>query len=113
MTALLDESVPFRLSRKLAERGCMVAGFPNDWKGLKNGELLQRLREREIACLVTCDKNLRYQQRIAASGIGLVVLPRQRFGDLMPFLDSIVEAVASVRPGNVLTVTPDGKISSD
>lgn len=112
MSVLLDESVPARMAKALAERGCGVAPFPNDWKGLRNGVLLRRLQERRIACLITCDKNLRYQQTIAASTIGLVVLPRQRFGDLVPVISTIAEAVSKAGPGEVLIVNMDATISS-
>jgi hypothetical protein len=112
VTVLLDESVPVRLAKALAALGCDASPFPKDWKGLKNGELLRRLRERGIGCLISCDKNLRYQQTIGTSGISLVVLPSQRFGDLAPFVPVIVEAASRARPGVVLIVNLDATISN-
>lgn len=111
MIAQLDESVPARLAKALAAKGYRVLRFPNDWKGLKNGALLAKLRDQGRACLVTCDKNLEYQQSIASTGIALVVLPRQRFGDLAPLVESIALAIGSASPGEALLVGLDGNIS--
>ncbi|MFN3548802.1 MAG: hypothetical protein ACK4U0_15055 [Mesorhizobium sp.] len=112
MRALLDESVPIRLAKALAGRGCQVSPFPTNWKGLKNGELLRHLREQNVVCLITCDKNLRFQQAVARSGVGLVVLPRQRFGDLEPLLETIAAATTSATAGTVKIVNIDGTTSS-
>lgn len=111
MIAQIDESVPVRLVRALGVVGCRALRFPNEWKGLKNGELLDRLRGRGSRCLITCDKNIRYQQTIAGTGLALVVLPRQRFGDLLPLTAVIAEAVAQAGPGEVVSISPDGTIS--
>lgn len=112
MSAYLDESVPIRLAKALAVWGCHVYPFPTDWKGLKNGELLRRLREENVSCLITCDKNLRCQQAVARSGVGLVVLPRQRFGDLGPILEIVAVATTSAKAGTVRCVSIDGTTST-
>jgi hypothetical protein len=109
----LDESVPVRLSKALASVGCRVLKFPNKWKGLKNGELLARLRQNGSSCLVTCDKNLQFQQAIAKSGLAIAVLPRQRFGDLMPLVRAIAAAIRAATPGDVLTIASDGRFSTE
>lgn len=112
MSAYLDESVPTRLAKALAVWDLEVHPFPTGWKGLKNGELLRRLREENVSCLITCDKNLRYQQAVARSGVGLVVLPRQRFDDLVPLLEIIAAAAISAKAGNVRIVSIDGTAST-
>jgi len=111
VSAYLDESVPVRLARALAVWNCRVEPFPTGWKGLKNGELLRRLREEGVTCLITCDKNPRYQQSVAQSGVGLVVLPRQRFGDLEPLLERIAAATTSAKAGTVQIVSIHGTAS--
>lgn len=111
MTVQLDESVPVRLAQALAGYGCRVRRFPEDWKGLKNGALLARLRDNGIVGLVTCDKNLQHQQTISTSGLALVVLPYQRFGDLQPLLGAISNAIKQAKPGTVVEIGRDGTIS--
>jgi hypothetical protein len=111
VTAQLDESVPVRLAKALAVVGCRVLRFPNDWKGLKNGELLARVRSAGCSCLVTCDKNIRYQQTTSLSGLALVVLPRQRFEDVAPLASAIAMAVEQAQPGEVIAISTEGKLS--
>lgn len=104
MIAQLDESVPARLAKALAAIGCRVLRFPNASKGLKNGELLEKLRQTGVECLITCDKNLQYQQSVSNSGIALVVLPMQRFDDLAPLAASIAKAVDTAIPRETISV---------
>lgn len=110
MIVQLDESVPARVATALARHGCRALRFPNDWKGLKNGELLVRLRSSGVDCLVTCDKNIQHQQSIARSGIALIVLPRQRFADLGHLLPSIAQVAASANPGQTISIGFDGTV---
>jgi len=89
----MDEGVPVRLVKALAGIECRVRKFPKEWKGLQNGKLLERIRDAGLDCLITCDKNLSYQQNTTRAGLAIVVLPYQRFEDLGPFLHEIAAAV--------------------
>jgi hypothetical protein len=104
LKAVLDESVPRRLARVLKDQGLDVSTFPRLWKGLKNGQLLARIEEEGFACLVTCDKSMRFQQNLGLAKIGVVVLPAQRFEDLVPIISDIVEALRAVPTGSALAV---------
>jgi hypothetical protein len=106
---ILDESVPRDLVAALAAEGCDVAPFPNGWKGLKNGVLLDRLEAEAFAVLITCDRNKRFQNAIAKREVGLVVLPDQRLIWLLPIARQISEAVASASPGVVIVLDPSGR----
>lgn len=44
------------------------------WAGLKNGPLLRLMREAGVEAFVTTDRNLEYQQNVAAAGFAVVVL---------------------------------------
>ena len=55
--ALLDENLAARLAGSLQELGCDVSSFPNAWKGIQNGPLVERLLDESFACLITADKN--------------------------------------------------------
>jgi hypothetical protein len=108
LKAVLDESVPRRLARVLRDRGLDVSSFPRLWKGLKNGQLLSRIEEAGFTCLVTCDKSMRFQQNLGRTTIGVVVLPAQRFEDLIPIISNIVEALRVVPSGSALAVERAG-----
>ena len=73
MRVLLDESLPRQLARELT--GHEVRTVPQQgWTGLKNGELLRRAVEERFEAFLTADQNLEYQQNLAASGLGVVVM---------------------------------------
>ncbi|MBP0614631.1 hypothetical protein [Jiella mangrovi] len=111
MKALLDESVPKAVARLLGERALDASKFPNDWKGLRNGDLLRRLVEKGYDCLITCDKNLLFQQSTRSLGIGIIVLPSQNVRELQSIGGSIAAAYMQVRPGLPLIIRRDGGIT--
>ncbi|MCQ0987251.1 DUF5615 family PIN-like protein [Jiella marina] len=92
MKALLDEGVPKRLARLLAERGHDVKPFPNRWKGLKNGKLLSVAKDEGFEALITCDKNLLYQQGDRSLSLAVLVLPDQDVTVLEAMIDVLSDA---------------------
>jgi hypothetical protein len=72
MRLLLDESVPSRLRRSLPGHAVRAA-VEMGWSGVKNGKLLS-LAAAEFDVFITVDKNLPYQQNLAALPIAVVVL---------------------------------------
>lgn len=85
MRALLDECVPRRLRRELREISVSTVA-DEGWLGRRNGALLRSLREAGFTHLITVDRNLAFQQNIAVSEVGVVVLhaPTNRIADLRP-----------------------------
>lgn len=105
MTAIFDESVPRDLLPLLHRRGCDVVDFPKAWKGTKNGQLMALIEQAAFECLVTCDKNLPYQQNLSRLKFAIVVLPSPRFEQLKGLVDNIAIAIANSRAGEVSKVT--------
>ena len=84
MRVLLDESIPIDFAREVRELdAATVIGL--GWAGLKNGALL-RQAVGQFAGLVTMDKNLQYQQNLAAHAIAIVLIRARsnRIHDLRP-----------------------------
>jgi hypothetical protein len=55
--------------------------------------------------LLTTDKNMRYQQNLAARKIAVVILGRQQWPGLQPYIHLVVEAVNAAQPGSYLEVS--------
>jgi predicted nuclease of predicted toxin-antitoxin system len=96
MRLLLDESVPARLRRSLpghAVRTVVEMG----WSGVKNGKLLA-LAANDFDAFVTVDKNLPYQQNLAALPIAVVVLDAVsiELSALLSLLPGLEQALASL-----------------
>lgn len=104
MRVLLDESIPIDFARDLQELDAQtVVGL--GWAGLKNGALL-RQAVGQFQVLVTMDKNLQFQQNLAAHAIGVVLIRARsnRIDDLRPLVPQIINAVAASEPGNIRIV---------
>ena len=95
MTIVLDESVPRDLAKVLRLAGCLVAPFPNAWKGTKNGRLLVKVTEAGHDVLLTCDKNMGYQQNLGSIPVLVAVLPTQRLAVLLQHVGDIARILSS------------------
>jgi predicted nuclease of predicted toxin-antitoxin system len=105
MRVLLDECLPRGLKRHLSPHA--VTTVPEaGWAGKKNGELL-RVVAGTTDVFVTIDANLAYQQNVKGLSFAVIVLSAQsnRRADLLPLVPSIVAALASAHPGDMLRVT--------
>jgi hypothetical protein len=73
---------------------------------LGNGELLRRAAAAAFDIFVTADQNLQFQQNLAGSPLGVVVLVARSnaLEDLLPLVPSVVEAFQDVQPGEVRRV---------
>jgi hypothetical protein len=101
---LLDESIPIDFALELpALKAETVIGL--GWAGLKNGALL-RQAVGQFDVLVTMDKNLQFQQNLAAHAIAVVLIRAHsnRVDDLRPLVPQIVDAVAAIQPGKIRVV---------
>jgi hypothetical protein len=105
MRVLLDECVPRRLRRELS--GHDVHTVPEmGWSGKKNGELLQLMAWQRFEVLLTVDQSMRHQQNLQVAGVGVVVLvaPSNRLADLVPLMPSVLAALDTIKPGDVVEV---------
>ena len=102
---LLDECVPRRLRRELP--GLPVSHVRDEgWTGQRNGALLRLMTAADFTVLVTVDRNLVYQQNVAAAGVAVVVLHARgnRTQDLVPLVPALRAALTAARAGEVTHV---------
>jgi myo-inositol-1-phosphate synthase len=59
-----------------------------------------------FTAILTADSKLRYQQNLAKIGIGAVVVihVRNRIEDLLPLVPQIIDAIATVKVGQVIEI---------
>jgi Domain of unknown function (DUF5615) len=100
MRVLLDEYVPRKLRRELAEHE-VLSVTERGWSGIENGELLA-LAEAEFDVFLTVDQNLKYQQNLKAFNIGIVVLVARtnRLRTLLPLMPDVRKALESIKVGD-------------
>src|SRR2546427_4190045 len=104
MRLLLDECVPRPLKRDLAEHDVHHV-VDMGWSSKRNGELLQLMAVARFEALLTVDRNIEYQQNIGSSGIGVVLVRvrRNRLKELRPLIPQILEALAKLGAGEIVT----------
>lgn len=104
MRILLDENVPVDLGSLLLGHDIQTASGLG-WDGVKNGELLLRMRGRFDA-LVTMDRNLPHQQNLAVQPFSVVLVqaPSNRMVHLRPLVPDILAILGRIRPGELQRV---------
>ena len=104
MRLLLDENLPVDLVRALVgHEARTVADL--EWKGIKNGELLRRAADRFNA-LLTMDRRLSNEHDLAALPFGVLLIraPSNRLIHLAPLVPAMLDALASLRAGELHVV---------
>jgi hypothetical protein len=101
---LFDQGTPAPLRKYLTAHSVATA-FEVGWATLKNGDLLRMAEDAGFEALITTDKNLKYQQDIAARQIAIVVLSTTSWPRIEKSAPAVIEAVASLRPGVYVEVS--------
>lgn len=101
MRVLLDECVDWRLLRDLADLDVKTARQMG-WNETKNGALLS-LAAAHFDVFVTVDKNLSFQQNIAALPIAVVVLSGRssRLKDLRTLIPELRQIIPNLHRGEL------------
>lgn len=99
MKVLFDQNVPAKLRRYLFSHTVTLARDLG-WGELKNGALLASAEAQGFDCLVTCDRNLAYQQNLSARKIAIVLLPSGNWPKIQPSAQDIVIAVDEATPNS-------------
>lgn len=103
---LIDESLPVELVDELP--GIDVATVhAQRWLRLRNGVLLRAAVAAGFSVILTGDQDLQHQQNLRKIGIGAVVVSgiRNRIEELRPLIPRIVDALNTVKVGEVIEVT--------
>lgn len=75
-----------------------------EWEELSNGELIDVAEAAGFDVMVTTDKNIRYQQKLAARAIALIVLEHSQWPMVKLVVQNIVATVNAATPGSYVEV---------
>lgn len=102
MRILLDELIPKKFLPYVSDLGASRVDIEG-WRGLKNGRLLDAAEEAGFGVLLTCDKQLRYQQNFAGRRIAVLVVDVHPTSlEVLIFcLEEIKAAILALEPGEV------------
>ncbi|MEQ1472639.1 MAG: hypothetical protein ABLQ96_02395 [Candidatus Acidiferrum sp.] len=103
MLVLFDHGTPAPLRSFLA--GHTVRESKElGWDRLSNGELLRAAEEAAFEVFLTTDKNIRHQQNLSQRVMAIVVLGNSRWPVLQRYVDRVVKAVNTAKPGTYFEV---------
>jgi hypothetical protein len=74
------------------------------WATLANGDLLQAAEAAGFFCLITCDRNLRYQQNLNLRQIALIEFSTGAWPVVRKHLDMILAAIEAATAGTYTEV---------
>jgi hypothetical protein len=94
---VFDHNVPKRLRAFLTGHLVRTAREMG-WSGLENGDLLSMAETAGFDAMVTCDKNLAYQQNLGRRKLALIVLSTNDWNVLKREPDLVVAAVDRAKP---------------
>jgi hypothetical protein len=105
MRILIDECVDERSRHLFTEYDCQTARYAG-FAGLKNGALLLAAESAGFDVLVTVDQSIPDQQTLTHRQIAVLILQGRtnRLSDLRPLVPAAQQALASIRPGDVVRV---------
>lgn len=97
MRVLLDECVPWPMSKALAGHTCTTAQRIG-WDAITNGDLI-RLAELDFEVFITSDQNIRYQQNLSERRIAILELSTNDLRRILVIADRINAALGTIQPG--------------
>jgi predicted nuclease of predicted toxin-antitoxin system len=108
MKLLLDECLPRKLKNHLPGHECHTVPEAG-WAGKKNGELLSLAQQSGFQVFLTLDRGLEYEQNLNGREIAVVLISARssRLADLLPRIPSILDALRSVRAGQLARASGD------
>jgi len=104
---LFDQGTPVPLRHVLSGHTVATA-FEMGWSDLSNGDLL-RAAEGRFDVFITTDQNLRYQQNLEVRQLAILVLPTTSWPAINNHIDSIQNALDSLRGGTYLEISFSGE----
>ena len=99
---LIDECLNWRLGRALTGHFCASVQRMG-WQGIRNGELLARMKQERIDVFITGDRNLQFQQDLPTASVAVVVLVARstRLAETMPLMAEVLAQLPTLRPATV------------
>jgi predicted nuclease of predicted toxin-antitoxin system len=105
MKILLDENLPVKLKYRFSSIITVKTVSDLKWNSLKDTELLQNLTDHHFDALITSDKNIINQHKIAKYPFRFVIInaPDNQYETLLSLVTEIEEAILS-KDGQVVQI---------
>ena len=109
MKSVLDEGVPEDILEPLRRLGADVEPFSPEWRGFKNGALLEVIERAGRQLLLTNDKNMGFQLNLQRLRVAIIALPITRPDVLSSRAADIFDTICDAKAGEVVLIGLDGR----
>jgi len=105
MRILIDECIDERFRSSLPGHDCQTARYAG-LAGLKNGDLLIAAETAKFDVFLTVDQGIAYQQNLTARKLAIIIFHANsnRLKDLLPLVPACLARIASIQPGQIVTI---------
>jgi hypothetical protein len=100
---LLDQNAPRGLRHLLSGHDVLTAAGLG-WSTVQNGDLIRAAEEGRFAILITCDRNIRYQQNLAGRQLALIELATNQWVTIRDNIAEVLAAIEAATPGSYATI---------
>lgn len=106
MRLLIDECIDEQFRHLFTGHHCQTVRYAG-LAGLSNGTLLAAAETAGFEVLVTVDQNIPFQQNLDRRTIAVLILSAatNRLRDLQKLVPAALEALASIKPGEVVRIS--------
>ena len=106
--AIVDEAVPADFTALFEDSEITIAAFPNEWRSSSDGEIVGLSIAAGYDWLITCDKQMPYQQNLSGKSLAVLVLPTPQIPKLEQICPALIEALRTPAPGNFVVLDGEG-----
>lgn len=110
--AIIDEVVPADFVGFFEGSEINVSGFPDEWRSLPDGGVIDRAVSAGFDWLITCDKRMPFQQNLSGSSLSVMVLPTPQIPKLRGIVPALTGALTIPVPGRFVVLDDEGKPSA-
>lgn len=105
MKLLLDENLPHQLRNEVHGYQCVTVAYMG-WKGIGNGELLQRAASEGFDALLTKDAGLPYERNLTDLPVSVVVIraASNDIDDIRPIIPALLKVLNTLQPRQLVHV---------
>jgi hypothetical protein len=111
--AVVDEVVPIDFTTLFRNEDVHVAGFPEEWKSVPDGGIIRVAIAADYDWLITCDKQMPYQQNLSGKSLAVTVLPTPQILKLEQIRPALLDALRKPTPGCFVILDDEGKQATD
>ncbi len=112
MKILIDENIDVRFKYLFSNPAHEVFTVRDmQWNGVKNGELLQLLKNEGFDCWIVVDKNIPYQQNISKLPCTVIVLDvyRNTLEHISPLFPDLLVVIEGISENKVIVISEPKK----